>query len=77
MLVARAYFRHREVFRTRRKTGFRIQHLGRFKGAQDAAPVGSTRFGTIHDWGCLCTAIPIVVLMYGALDCVFRARFSS
>ena len=49
MLVARAGSRHRKVFRTSRKTGFCIQHLGRFESAQDAAPVGSTRFGTVHD----------------------------
>lgn len=60
MLVAGAYSCHFDVFRTRRKTGFRIEHLSRFKGAKDAAPIGSTRFGPIHGWGDVFDAILVV-----------------
>lgn len=50
MLVAGARYREHGILHTRWKTGFRVEHLGRLQGAEDAATVGSTRLGPIHDW---------------------------
>jgi hypothetical protein len=76
MLVAGACSRHDGAIRTRRKIGFRIKHLSRFEGAEDAAPVGSTRFGPIHGWEVYVLRFRFG-LMCDAVDHVSRALLSS
>lgn len=63
MLVAGARYREHGILHTRWKTGFRVEHLGRLQGAEDAATVGSTRLGPIHDWREISITISVVYIV--------------
>lgn len=66
MLVAGARYCEHGILHTRWKTGFRVEHLGRLQGAKDAATIGSTRFGPIHDWRGISIAISVVSVLFRA-----------